>query len=279
MYNYCKIEKIGELFMNFIKKIFGKIVLLFSLIISKILDFLIFITSITVNLISGVFELVLPVLLLGGCGIFFFFPFISLIFFSPLFILLFFSFIIAPIVGRKIVSVLKYGQYVIVEYLNDYGNYLIGLKNNREYTSFKGYSDKYKTMREEAQKQERENAYRQQREQFEEKFRQWSEYFNQRYGSYSENEQGYYGNNQGYYRSENLESEFKTEYEKNCDLLEVSYNADKYEIKLAYRKMAKKYHPDINKAHDATEKFQKINQAFEFLNEDNIERYKRIIKG
>ena len=134
-------------------------------------------------------------------------------------------------------------------------------------------------MREEAQKQERENAYRQQKEQFEEKFRQWSEYFNQRYGSYSENEQGYYGNNQGYYRSENLESEFKTEYEKNCDLLEVSYNADKYEIKLAYRKMAKKYHPDINKAHDATEKFQKINQAFEFLNEDNIERYKRIIKG
>lgn len=279
MYNYCKIEKIGELFMNFIKKIFGKIVLLFSLIISKILDFLIFITSITVNLISGVFELVLPVLLLGGCGIFFFFPFISLIFFSPLFILLFFSFIIAPIIGRKIVSLLKYGQYVIVEYLNDYGNYLIGLKNNREYTSFKGYSDKYKTMREEAQKQERENAYRQQKEQFEEKFRQWSEYFNQRYGSYSENEQGYYGNNQGYYRSENLESEFKTEYEKNCDLLEVSYNADKYEIKLAYRKMAKKYHPDINKAHDATEKFQKINQAFEFLNEDNIERYKRIIKG
>lgn len=279
MYNYCKIEKIGELFMNFIKKIFGKIVLLFSLIISKILDFLIFITSITVNLISGVFELVLPVLLLGGCGIFFFFPFISLIFFSPLFILLFFSFIIAPIIGRKIVSLLKYGQYVIVEYLNDYGNYLIGLKNNREYTSFKGYSDKYKIMREEAQKQERENAYRQQKEQFEEKFRQWSEYFNQRYGSYSENEQGYYGNNQGYYRSENLESEFKTEYEKNCDLLEVSYNADKYEIKLAYRKMAKKYHPDINKVHDATEKFQKINQAFEFLNEDNIERYKRIIKG
>lgn len=279
MYNYCKIEKIGELFMNFIKKVFGKIVLFFSLIISKILDFLIFITSITVNLISGVFELVLPVLLLGGCGIFFFFPVISLIFFSPLFILLFFLFIVAPIVGRKIVSLLKYGQYVIVEYLNDYGNYLIGLKNNREYTSFKGYSDKYKTMREEYQRQERENAYRQQQEQFKEQFRQWSEYFNQRYGSYTGNEQGYYGNNQGYYRSENLESEFKAEYERNCDLLEVSYNADKYEIKLAYRKMAKKYHPDINKAYDATEKFQKINQAFEFLNEDNIERYKRITKG
>ena len=61
MYNYCKIEKIGELFMNFIKKVFGKIVLFFSLIISKILDFLIFITSITVNLISEVFELILPV--------------------------------------------------------------------------------------------------------------------------------------------------------------------------------------------------------------------------
>ena len=59
-------------------------------------------------------------------------------------------------------------------------------------------------------------------------------------------------------------------------MLGINYAADKYEIKLAYRKKAKEYHPDINKAANATEMFQKINDAYEFLNEDNIERYKKL---
>ena len=49
-----------------------------------------------------------------------------------------------------------------------------------------------------------------------------------------------------------------------------------YEIKLAYRKKAKKYHPDLNKSPDATEMFQRINEAYEFLSDENIERYKNI---
>ena len=66
-------------------------------------------------------------------------------------------------------------------------------------------------------------------------------------------------------------------YEQHCDTLGVGYNADKYEIKLNYRKLAKKYHPDINKAADATAKFQEVNNAYDFLsNEQNIERYNRI---
>ncbi|MDU2131862.1 MAG: DnaJ domain-containing protein, partial [Finegoldia magna] len=36
-------------------------------------------------------------------------------------------------------------------------------------------------------------------------------------------------------------------------------------------------HPDINKAADATAKFQEVNNAYDFLsNEQNIERYNRI---
>ena len=36
------------------------------------------------------------------------------------------------------------------------------------------------------------------------------------------------------------------------------------------------YHPDINKDANATQQFQAIQDAYEFLNEDNIQRYKRI---
>ncbi len=56
----------------------------------------------------------------------------------------------------------------------------------------------------------------------------------------------------------------------------LPYDTDKYQVKLAYRKKAKEYHPDINKSPDATAKFQKINEAYEFLSDDNIERYKQM---
>ena len=60
------------------------------------------------------------------------------------------------------------------------------------------------------------------------------------------------------------------------DVLGVSRDASKDEIKKAYRKLSKKYHPDINKSPNATEMFQKINDAYEFLSEGNIERYKKM---
>jgi molecular chaperone DnaJ len=47
------------------------------------------------------------------------------------------------------------------------------------------------------------------------------------------------------------------------EILGVSQNASKEEVKTAYRKLAKQYHPDINKESDAEEKFKKISQAYE----------------
>ncbi len=35
------------------------------------------------------------------------------------------------------------------------------------------------------------------------------------------------------------------------------------EIKKAYRKLARKYHPDVNKDKDAEDKFKEINAAYE----------------
>ncbi len=51
------------------------------------------------------------------------------------------------------------------------------------------------------------------------------------------------------------------------DTLEVSSNASADEIKKAYRKLARKYHPDISKEKKAEEKFKEINAAYEILSD------------
>ena len=52
------------------------------------------------------------------------------------------------------------------------------------------------------------------------------------------------------------------------ETLNVSENATPAEIKKAYRTLAKKYHPDMNKDADAEEKFKEINAAYEVLGDD-----------
>jgi len=52
------------------------------------------------------------------------------------------------------------------------------------------------------------------------------------------------------------------------DTLEVSQSASQDEIKKAFRKLARKYHPDINKTKEAEEKFKEINAAYEVLSDE-----------
>ena len=52
------------------------------------------------------------------------------------------------------------------------------------------------------------------------------------------------------------------------EVLGVGKGASKDEIKSAYRKLAKQYHPDINKSPDAPEKFKEVQEAYDVLYDD-----------
>ncbi|XP_024021883.1 uncharacterized protein LOC21408437 isoform X2 [Morus notabilis] len=51
--------------------------------------------------------------------------------------------------------------------------------------------------------------------------------------------------------------------------LGVPKSASSKEIKAAYRRLARQYHPDVNKQPGATEKFKEISAAYEVLSDDN----------
>ncbi len=54
-------------------------------------------------------------------------------------------------------------------------------------------------------------------------------------------------------------------YRDYYDILGVKRGATDSEIKSAYRKLARKYHPDVNKTKEAEAKFKEINEAYEVL--------------
>ena len=63
-------------------------------------------------------------------------------------------------------------------------------------------------------------------------------------------------------------------------ILGVSKDATKAEIKSAYRKLAKQYHPDVNQDDDAEEMFKKITEAYQTLIDDNLrEEYDRELRA
>lgn len=58
------------------------------------------------------------------------------------------------------------------------------------------------------------------------------------------------------------------------EILGINENASSEEIKKSYRRLARKYHPDVNKEKDAEDKFKEINAAYEVLgNKEKKEQY------
>ncbi|PIU50158.1 MAG: cytochrome C biogenesis protein, partial [Desulfobacterales bacterium CG07_land_8_20_14_0_80_52_14] len=61
-------------------------------------------------------------------------------------------------------------------------------------------------------------------------------------------------------------------YKDYYETLGVSQNASQEEIQRAYRKLARKYHPDINKGAGSEDKFKEINEAHEVLKDPEKRR-------
>ena len=69
-------------------------------------------------------------------------------------------------------------------------------------------------------------------------------------------------------------------YKDYYENLGVSRDADDAKIKSAYRKLARKYHPDVNKEKGAEEKFKDINEAYEVLGDkEKRQRYDMLGSG
>ena len=64
------------------------------------------------------------------------------------------------------------------------------------------------------------------------------------------------------------------QYKDYYEILGVKREASEQEIKSAYRKLARKYHPDVNKTKEAESKFKDINEAYEVLGDkEKRQRY------
>ena len=69
-------------------------------------------------------------------------------------------------------------------------------------------------------------------------------------------------------------------YKDYYETLGVKRDATDSEIKSAYRKLARKYHPDVNKTKEAEEKFKEVNEAYEVLGDkQKRQRYDSLGSG
>lgn len=280
------------------KKVLGQLLYLVAKGLDLLFSGLIFLLEEAVRLVESVRNIFRP---LVGCLataifsmplLFFYIPIIRLSAGVWLIILIL---VIFPLLGRGFVSMLEYGKYVFTEYLYDLSDDLrTGRKPGR---SFSSYGPAYRRKLWEKEEKKRREAQQKEKEKwdriFNEYFRNGGFYYNENsgynqnsgyggFGGFNQNTgnggfggYGGYGSNAGGWAGQNPMDQFKETYEKSCSVLGVSTNATEYEVKLAYRKLAKKYHPDVNSDPSATKKFQDINAAYEFLSPENMQRYKK----
>lgn len=65
-----------------------------------------------------------------------------------------------------------------------------------------------------------------------------------------------------------MSSRNRMKYQDYYKILGVDRNADAATIKKAYRKMARKYHPDVNKDATAEDRFKEVNEAYDVLRDE-----------
>lgn len=268
--------------MMFIKKAMGKVVYGLAKVVAALLDWMVYATETLVLMAKSFLKGCALLISMGGCFFFLLIigPFGAWLLRNPGIFLLFLVILFVPITGALFITYLKYLKFITTAYLFNLANHWME-EAKHPYRSFGYYKEAYRKAEEERIERERRRRYEEQKA-WEERFNQWNQWqqqgtFGGQGGFYGgSGRQGGYGQS-GYGQSTaNPYEEFKNKYRKSCQVLGVSEDTDQYKVKLAYRKMAKTYHPDVNQDSGATKKFQEINDAYEFLNEDNIQRYRQM---
>lgn len=264
--------------MKLIKILIGKLIYGLAKGLSHFLDGFIYMIETGILLAKSFMKGCAVLISMGGCLFFLLMigPLGSLLFRNPGVLLLAALIMIFPLIGAISIVYLKYFKYITTNYLFHLASYLMN-DENVQYRRFQAFKEDFRRAEEEKARRERQRRYEQQR-QWEERFRQWHQ---QNAGWGRGAYQGGYGTGYGGQGSfgqpgVNPYEAFKRKYRESCQILGVSEQADQYRIKLAYRKKAKEFHPDVNKNPEATQQFQKINEAYEFLTEENIQRYQQM---
>lgn len=262
--------------MNIVNRTFGKVLYGISRFLDVTLGVIIDLLEFTIQLVEKIGRAISGLFTLGCSLIFLMIPF-GMFYLSPLLIRILFIFIVLPFMAKLLKNGITFLKYVLTEYLYDKSNYFI----DGTATKFAGIGDyareyirreeEKKRRAEEARRRAEEERQRQQRKNFEDMFGGFGGGFS--FHDFTGGQGNYQGSNQGFGP---MNIGFKEKYEEACDVIGVPYDADQSQIRSAYRKKAKEYHPDLNKAPDATEKFQKINDANEMLSEENMNRYRNL---
>ncbi len=260
------------------KKIWGKflyaIAKMLDLVLGGLYKFIDFVIEIIYGLGKGLLSLLGLFALIFIGSTMFLAPF-AIVLLAPVILILLFVFVVIPYGGKLLMAWTDYARYSTTEYLYDKSDkYILG--RSEQFKTFKDYKKEYIRIEEEKERKAQEAYYRQEQERMERERQMWEERFKSWSGNFGGNFNGSFNGGSGQGGFSNFSTGFKEEYERSCDVLGLPYTSDFASIKSKYREMAKKYHPDINKAPDATERFQKINDAYGFLNEANVNKYKNL---
>lgn len=281
------------------KRIWGTILLGIGKVIDGLLTLLIFIFQLISDMTDVVISFLVSILA-AACSFLLILPLLFIpIINSPIFLIIA-VIVLIPIITKPLLYILKKYQYALTNYFYDKSEAVIaGRQHSKRVGEYaRDYDLQQQRKTREARQQQWETIFGDmfgrrpnsgQSKGGQQSSRtggtygpnfggfDWRDFGNFQQGGY--NPGGYsQGGYEGYQRRQEASNvfTFKSDYENNARILEVPLTASYNDIKRAYRKLAKKYHPDVNKQPGANAKFTQITDAYNFFSEDKVAQYKRM---